>query len=348
MKTSYIVCRRYNLYVAALLSATLASCTSIVLSLENGRTHYESSSTPPTDVPTVVDVPDARPPPPMPSYQRLGQPCTDSSTCGGLNCDLSVVGGECTIPCDLLSEDGGEETCRRVGGVCISGIRRNVESGHCALLCGRGFSSCPRNFHCFASSAGLDPSGCENFCQSDDECLRGQRCNVRTGQCGAAAFDPSKLDDGRLCRVPTLGEVSPCKGVCAGISASDRTQGICVSLTLQISANCPDFAAPPDLSAGDVGVCYQRPCSAERCCPDGMLCREQVLNLDTGYCWPTSPAPRPDLQCSINSDAGDAGPIDGSTERDATATQDAQEVSTDSAAGVQDASEDGAMMDADF
>lgn len=260
--------------------------------------------TPPRDVVTVDRVVPARDVPAPPDAGGAvvaGTRCEDDSACGALNC---AFGNSpfCTGPCAPAMQADPEGRAREeqqacgAGATCLSlGDDGSGPVGLCLAGCRAGVSpgspgSCRAGFVCTGQwlrqpDGAPDDPACFPFCSSDDQCEDGGRCNVRTGQCDADGFVPTRLPDGAPCD-PTRTELRPgedsprnvqCRGVCFLISGADRTRGLCGSLLdLARTPACPDDPSritPRSPSVGDdQAVCVFRTCASNADCAGPLRC----------------------------------------------------------------------------
>ena len=211
---------------------------------------------------------------------------TDTTTCGGaLEC--APVGGQamCTTSCtNNASQTSERAACGGTGSTCLL-LDAMTGDGFCTTACTAGAGQCRAGFVCTTRSLNLqtpDSAGCFPFCSSNAQCYGGAVCNVRTGFCGPAAANPSRLADGSPCN-PSMTETPPgeteprntqCRGVCFRLSATNSTQGICGSLiNLTQGTTCPDPGVQPRGSMTDeIGLCLWRDCTRNADCGTTLRC----------------------------------------------------------------------------
>ncbi len=253
------------------------------------------------------------------SPSRAGLACNDDTMCGILSCDTSVVMGRCSGMCNNGSAASEATQCGGAGTTCVSFGDEPQSTTLCTNRCrATAMSGCRPGYVCtgfWYTHAGAMPDapGCMPQCSADSHCKAGERCNVRTGACGAMGSDPTKLDDGQACTVPAMGQPSPCRGMCFTISSADRTRGLCASfIDLSTAMECPDdpMNVQPIGRAGadNKGLCIFRNCSATNCCPGGMTC-EGVVGAVEGRCTPVRDPMAAVIACSARADSGVAADV---------------------------------------
>ena len=153
---------------------------------------------------------------------RAGLECMDDSMCSGLTCDTQVAGGACTGPCMNGTPASEAMQCGGTGSTCLTAGDGAEAESFCARRCTAGTmnSGCRAGFVCtgfWASHAGgmPDTAGCVPFCTNDMQCVSGQRCNTRTGECSMTGANPMGLPDGAPRRLPAMGQPDPFSGACA-------------------------------------------------------------------------------------------------------------------------------------
>ncbi len=231
-----------------------------------------------------------------------GRRCSDSSMCATAAADLSCVslsGGRiCSgaAQCSQGTLAREEAQCGGRFSTCL--VIDNFSAGAQTSLCTRACvptatseaaGACPSGSICTTNWLQLmagqtEVAGCLPFCARDADCagIAGEtgpreRCNVRTGRCEGAPSDPSRLADGLPCDPTEVlrTRVSPCRGTCFAISATEPTQGLCGSfIDLRTTGGgCVDGAEIEPRSPGDnLGICIFRSCEDNSRCPTGLLC----------------------------------------------------------------------------
>jgi hypothetical protein len=212
-----------------------------------------------------------------------GNACTSDTTCGTLQCPAGL--GFCTAQCTDGSASSEQSQCGGSGSTCLL-TDDTTGDGLCLRGCTAGSAtSCRAGFVCTGLTlfvGATDTTGCYPHCTSNAQCPTGTVCDVRWGTCGQRAANLAALADGSPCN-PTItttvpGEMEPrntqCRGRCLGVSATDRTRGICGSLiNLGITSTCPD---PNTLFSGAMGDdligCIFRSCTRSADCSVGTIC----------------------------------------------------------------------------
>lgn len=171
-----------------------------------------------------------------------GGPCTQGgSECGDLMCQDVGASGFCTGTC---TEGTTEQIqCGGLGSTCLTqGDGTNARS-FCTQACTPSARSgatgaCRAGTVCtgwwYTHAMGADDPGCFPFCGANSGSAGTTPvCNVRTGSCAATGVDMTRLPDGLACN-PTMTVMVPgettarniqCRGVCFGISSTNRTRG---------------------------------------------------------------------------------------------------------------------------
>lgn len=231
-----------------------------------------------------------------------GRRCTSDDMCFSDTADLSCVplpGGQVcsgSAGCEQGTVSNEESQCGGRYSTCL--VFGNTTAGDQVSLCTRACvataateaaGACPSGSLCTTNwlqlNAGqTEAAGCLPFCVSDADCAGlvlgdagAPRCNVRTGRCGAAPFDPSLRADGMPCNPQevTSSMVPQCRGICFSLSATNRTQGLCGSfVNLRTSMTCADSETiqPRAPSGETMGICIFRDCENNAQCPAGLVC----------------------------------------------------------------------------
>ncbi len=242
-----------------------------------------------------------------------GRRCTDDSMCASDTADLSCLplpgGSICSGPelCEQGTTANEEAQCGGRFSTCL--VVGNFAGGGQASFCTRACvptatteatGACATGTICTTNwlqlTAGQTESpGCLPHCTRDADCVgvEGEegpldRCNVRTGRCGTAPADLTRLADGLPCDPQEAQRtmVSPCRGVCFALSATALTQGLCGSFVdLRTATGCADDPSiEPRAPTGDhLGICIFRQCENNAQCPTGLLCafREDASGIRT-------------------------------------------------------------------
>lgn len=219
---------------------------------------------------------------------NAGRACSGESdtSCGGTLSCLSFNGQFlCTAACTNSTSQSTERSqCGGTSSTCLI-LDGMTGDGFCTATCTAGGGTCRSGYACsqralFAPAP--DTAGCIPFCRTNSNCAAGQVCNLRTGVCGAAPFNPSRLADGSACN-PSITELPPgettprntqCRGLCLRVTEGSTTQGICGSLiNLAVTTTCPDPGVDPRGSMSDeVGICVFRDCTRNADCGAGLRC----------------------------------------------------------------------------
>ncbi|MFO0605722.1 MAG: hypothetical protein U0324_21245 [Polyangiales bacterium] len=224
-------------------------------------------------------------------------PGPDPACAKGLACASTDTTPVCSAACEDRPDQPSERAaCGDARSTCLTRGDPPTARSSCATACRPGAAGvaaggCRAGFVCtgwwFTHAQGRpDAPGCAAFCASDADCGEGAPgpiCHVRTGVCGRAAVDSSRLPDGSPCD-PTATEAVPgeaqprnvqCRGSCFASSPTDPTRGVCGSIVVRrASPACPD--APDAMEpAGfdDLGLCLFRLCSHNSDCASPHLCR---------------------------------------------------------------------------
>ncbi len=259
---------------------------------------------------------------------RAGLECMDESMCGGsLTCDtMLVAGGVCTGTCNNGTPAMEAQQCGGAGSTCLTAGDPPDSVSECTKSCRARVmaSGCRAGFICTGfwgtHMGGVpDSPGCSPFCTADAQCTGGQRCNVRTGECGAAGSNMALIADGEPCRIPAQNQPSPCRGICFPVVNGNPT-GVCGSIIdLSKTQECPDspMTIPPLGVDGDnLAYCNFHSCSANECCRGGLVCEGQDGN---GLCVVDDPM-TPNIDCTASGDAGADGGADASADSGADAS----------------------------
>jgi hypothetical protein len=226
---------------------------------------------------------------------RAGLTCTDDSECGSvLTCDITVPGGICFGECtDNANQVREREQCGGAGSTCLTFGDGTDATSSCARVCtptarAGTANACREGQVCTGwayTHQGSQPDsvGCDLFCTANSHCGSGQ-CNLRTGDCGAAA-DLTARADGEPCD-PTVTSGEPaqnrqCRGICFQVT-DVATQGQCGSLiNVTVTPRCPDDSThiAPDISRDDagenadnVGLCLFKTCATNADCTAPLTC----------------------------------------------------------------------------
>lgn len=188
--------------MVTVLNSVLGGCVSVIVSINDAVSSDATAvfnPLPTMPAPMLPDVPNSE------ASVPLGQRCLDSLNCGVLFCDRSVLGGECNVPCAADAPDHGALACGRVGGVCVSSRDRGANTSHCAPTCNVAVpNSCRMGYACRAQpTLGAQVFACVRVCESDNDCLNPQRCQLPMGQCTAGTMQPtadagSSADEGGI------------------------------------------------------------------------------------------------------------------------------------------------------
>lgn len=297
---------------------SVCGCFSLRVVIDPNAPDFDAGFVAPgPDAQTAFDTPDARMIAPI-----LGQRCNGDDECGSLRCDRTVIAGECTVACDLTSPDEGASICTRYNGVCVPGNNGDPRVGHCAPRCAQNSTAqCRLGYLCYANTvAGFMTTAlaCRHFCVSDEGCLPTERCNTRTGYCGAAQSDPSRRRDGELCA--TEAPQNECRGECVAAIGAPVGVGVCQSrIDIVRTELCPDDGLAPLVVSGTLGVCSVKRCDAARCCGDVRRCFTAAIDADAGVCQFETTATGVRISCGDGETLSDAGTLpDASAIPDAT------------------------------
>ncbi len=279
---------------------------------------------------------------------RASAMCTEDSQCGGgsLGCDDGIAGGACTAECvNSTSQPCERAQCGGNGATCLTIGDGPDSASFCAASCNPTAragnpGSCRSGTVCTGwwythEGATPDATGCEYFCTSDATCPMGQRCNVRTGECGDAAADTTRRADGQPCD-PSMESGDPpmntqCRGICFQ-ETDDPHQGICGSLVnLAATPECPDnpthihALAPSDDNGrvDNLGLCiYVEDCTSDADCAAPLRCTPGE-DGEPSYCTYDDGTLPPPTDGGVRLDAAsDGGPSDAAVDsgpRDASA-----------------------------
>jgi hypothetical protein len=243
-----------------------------------------------------------------PTASGAGAPCTMADPMGGKDpaCGdllLCVPSGStpfCTSSCENDPSQATERTaCGGADSTCLSQGDGDSASSICTAACRptamtvatgacRAGQVCTGWWYTHAG-ARPDATGCYPFCSQDSDCgagATGPTCNPRTGACGAAGADLTRLADGSPCNprltVMVPGEERPrnvqCRGTCFATSSARPTEGICGSfINTRVATACPDS---PDTvepraptGADNLAICIFKTCSRNADCTAPHVCR---------------------------------------------------------------------------
>lgn len=253
------------------------------------------------------------------SASRAGAECMDDNACGGapLACDTTIAGGFCTANCMNGTPAMEAQQCGGAGSTCLTAGDGAQAQSNCTKTCRTrtANSGCRAGQMCTGfwgtHEGGVpDTAGCTPFCSMDSHCAAGERCNVRSGECGAMGVNMALLADGEPCRVPGNNQPDPCRGICFTI-INGNPNGVCGSIIdLSKTTDCPDdpMNIPALAADGDnLAFCNFRSCSESQCCRGGLACEGQN---GEGFCVTDDPM-TPNIACTAGGDAGaDAGAVD--------------------------------------
>lgn len=279
---------------------------------------------------------------------RAGMACTADSDCAeGQECRNIGANGFCTQSCEPGTVAEERMQCGGVGSTCLRGSPLSEEGqGICTRTCSTtagGTAGCRQGTICtgywYNNMGGMpDSAGCFPFCSNDSQCAGVTAgdggmavCNIRTGRCGPAPFDPTLRRDGDACNPMEIAATmrAQCRGICFGTSNTVRTQGICGSfINVRATPVCPDDAMQPTLTrpSDNLGICLFRFCETNSNCAAGHICRYQeamgmpATEGPTVCDFPTTAQPT-GITTAGDGGVGDGG-TDASTGGDAGATTD--------------------------
>jgi hypothetical protein len=234
-----------------------------------------------------------------------GRLCTRPGTMGGrdpacgveLSCFPTASMPTCSRRCtDQTTQTAERAMCGGAGSTCLSFGDGADRDSWCAKACSpdapaRTAGACDRGFVCtgwwYSHGGGRsDVRGCAPFCSTDADCVAGERCNPRRGECGVRLPSALQAPDGMPCN-PTvtvfvaeenINRNVQCRGECFEVVGASPMQGICGSyLNLSVTSVCPDspgiIMPTKSNDADNLALCVERTCRSNATCTRPLVCR---------------------------------------------------------------------------